>query len=334
MANTDRFYTLKDVATKVLPCLCMLTVDPEKDVRDEAFKTIKMFTQKLEKVSESPELALEMEKDVSSCSLDLKNETSWTSWAMTSLSAKMTGYKNKSQQPSVALNMQPLGQTPSLTSNSSSTNQQGEKKAQGADETKNEIAAGKKSNETGNVSNLTRTEFTPTINNNNSSSNGSGWMEDNEWKDLEDDDEMEPIEPIDNNKPKPSLSTSFSATSKANNSLKDNNDWSNNDWSNSFDDDKNSNQFSYENFTSESSDLNSTNRTGGTKLQSKIGSASNISTQLPPSSSYNWNNSNANVTASPFLNDPIKNEEDLFSSLVKDINISNKVAFFETIIKT
>ena len=51
LANTDRFYTLRDVATKVLPSLCMACVDPEKDVRDEAFKTIKFFMQKLEKVS-------------------------------------------------------------------------------------------------------------------------------------------------------------------------------------------------------------------------------------------------------------------------------------------
>ena len=108
-ANTDRFYTLRDIASKVLPSLCMLTIDPEKDVRDEAFKTIKLYSQKLEKVSENPELALEMEKEVSSCTLDLKNETSWTSWAMGSLSAKVTGYKSKGQQPSVALNTQPLG---------------------------------------------------------------------------------------------------------------------------------------------------------------------------------------------------------------------------------
>lgn len=108
MANTDRFYTLKDIATRVLPCLCSLTIDPEKDVREEAFRTIKLFMLKLEKVSESPEVALEMEKDVQACNLDVKNETSWTSWAMTSLSAKMTAYKGKNVQPSIALSTQPL----------------------------------------------------------------------------------------------------------------------------------------------------------------------------------------------------------------------------------
>lgn len=108
MANTDRFYTLKDIATRVLPCLCALTIDPEKDVREEAFRTIKLFMMKLEKVSEVPECALEMEKDVQACNLDVKNETSWTSWAMTSLSAKMSAYKGKNVQPSIALSTQPL----------------------------------------------------------------------------------------------------------------------------------------------------------------------------------------------------------------------------------
>lgn len=69
---------------------------------------------KLEKVSESPEQALEMEKDVQACNLDVKNETSWTSWAMTSLSAKMASYKGKNVQASIALNTQPLN-TPSAT---------------------------------------------------------------------------------------------------------------------------------------------------------------------------------------------------------------------------
>lgn len=60
LANTEKFYTLKDVATKVMPSLCIACVDPDKDVRDEAFKTLKMFVAKLEKVSANPELAIEM----------------------------------------------------------------------------------------------------------------------------------------------------------------------------------------------------------------------------------------------------------------------------------
>jgi SCY1-like protein 1 len=59
-ANTDRYYTLRDIASKVLPCLCLATVDPDKDVREEAFKTMKLFIAKLEKVSENPDIAVEL----------------------------------------------------------------------------------------------------------------------------------------------------------------------------------------------------------------------------------------------------------------------------------
>ena len=60
LANTDRFYTLRDIASKVMPCLCLACIDPDKDVRDEVFKTLKVFLAKFEKVSESPDLAIEM----------------------------------------------------------------------------------------------------------------------------------------------------------------------------------------------------------------------------------------------------------------------------------
>lgn len=44
------------MATKILPNLLPLTVDPDKSVRDSAFKTIKGFMTKLERVSEDPSL--------------------------------------------------------------------------------------------------------------------------------------------------------------------------------------------------------------------------------------------------------------------------------------
>lgn len=47
---------LTEIANRVLPALCSLTVDPEKSVRDPAFKTIRGFLGKLEKVSEDPSL--------------------------------------------------------------------------------------------------------------------------------------------------------------------------------------------------------------------------------------------------------------------------------------
>ena len=296
MANTDRFYTLRDVATKVLPSLCTACVDPEKDVRDEAFKTIKFFMQKLEKVSEHPEQALEMEKDVTSCALELKNETSWTSWAMTGLSAKMTGYKNKNQQPSVALNTQPLGPPPSLVVNTSSSSTTDKASPKGQSSTVNTSSTSSKSPKTqeASVSSKNTTENTNKIQN-----TATGWnLDEDEWKDLDDDgDQMEPLE----------MNNSMSYLNQASKnsevkSTSNNNDWSS--WTNSFEDDKNT-QFA----------------SSGDMGKPKSKANSNSQSQLPLASSYNWStNQNA------FSVDPAKSEEDMFSSLVKDINISNKKA--------
>jgi len=243
LANTDRFYTLKDVAGKVLPSLSLACIDPEKDVRDEAFKTIKTFLQKLEKVSESPELALDMEKDVSACNLDVKNETSWTSWAMTSLSAKMSGYKNKNQQPSVALNTQPLGPPPSLNVSAGSATGTGSEKPSPKQQPSQSQTNRKPEQDT------SRTNQTG--GNKESSSNASaGWnLEESEWRDLEeDDDQMEPFEPLEttNSSFKPAVNKS-SGLLTTTSSKQSSNDFTS--WTNSFEDDKN---------------------------------------QLPPASSYNW----------------------------------------------
>lgn len=56
LAATQQYFLLTEIANRVLPALCSLTVDPEKSVRDPAFKTIRGFLGKLEKVSEDPSL--------------------------------------------------------------------------------------------------------------------------------------------------------------------------------------------------------------------------------------------------------------------------------------
>jgi SCY1-like protein 1 len=278
IANTDRYYTLKDVATKVLPSLCMLTVDPEKDVRDEAFKTIKQYVQKLEKVSEQPELALEMEKDVQSCALDVKNETSWTSWAVNSLSTKMSNYKNKAVQPSVALNTQPLGPPPGLDANKPANPTSADKKPESVPAN----AANKKDSQSPQQKQLQQRENSSNfalsfgeIKNETSAAGGGGggWGfddNDDEWKDLDDGDQMEPLEPF--------QSSTFQASSKNSksntNMSSGNSDWSS-DWKNSFEEIDNKGK----------------------------------------------NQSGANL----YSLDSIKNEEDLFSSLVKDVSISKVI---------
>lgn len=60
MAATQNFYHMQEIASRLLPPLCSLTMDPEKMVRDQAFKAIQGFVSKLEKLSENPDLLEEM----------------------------------------------------------------------------------------------------------------------------------------------------------------------------------------------------------------------------------------------------------------------------------
>ena len=60
--NVSRYFLLSEVANRILPALCPLTADPEKSVRDPAFKTIRGFLGKLERVSEDPTLRESMGK--------------------------------------------------------------------------------------------------------------------------------------------------------------------------------------------------------------------------------------------------------------------------------
>ncbi|XP_036619196.1 N-terminal kinase-like protein isoform X3 [Trichosurus vulpecula] len=88
-AATHNLYSMNDCAVKILPVLCTLTVDPEKTVRDQAFKAIRSFLAKLESVSEDPGQLEEMEKDVHRASSPRPGATaaSWAGWAVTGVSS-------------------------------------------------------------------------------------------------------------------------------------------------------------------------------------------------------------------------------------------------------
>ncbi|XP_074087181.1 N-terminal kinase-like protein [Macrotis lagotis] len=88
-AATHNLYSMSDCALKILPVLCTLTVDPEKTVRDQAFKAIRSFLTKLESVSEDPAQLEEMEKDVHRASSPRPGATaaSWAGWAVTGVSS-------------------------------------------------------------------------------------------------------------------------------------------------------------------------------------------------------------------------------------------------------
>ncbi|XP_072929974.1 N-terminal kinase-like protein [Epargyreus clarus] len=89
LAATQQYFLLAEVANRVLPALCPLTNDPEKQVRDAAFRTIRGFLGKLEKVSEDPSLKEGMEADVHTATPSLSNAAAtWAGWAVTAVTAK------------------------------------------------------------------------------------------------------------------------------------------------------------------------------------------------------------------------------------------------------
>nr|CAD7261275.1 unnamed protein product [Timema shepardi] len=95
LAATQQYFLLSEVATRILPALCQLTIDPEKGVRDSVFRTIKGFLGKLEKVSEDPSLRESMEADVNTATPSLSNAAAtWAGWAVTAVTAKF--YRSQS----------------------------------------------------------------------------------------------------------------------------------------------------------------------------------------------------------------------------------------------
>uniref|UniRef100_A0A3Q1GC18 N-terminal kinase-like protein n=1 Tax=Acanthochromis polyacanthus TaxID=80966 RepID=A0A3Q1GC18_9TELE len=86
-AATHNYYSLTEIAARILPTLCAITVDPDKSVRDQTFKAIKSFLSKLETVSEDPTKLTELEKDVGSCGQPAGASSSWAGWAVTGMSS-------------------------------------------------------------------------------------------------------------------------------------------------------------------------------------------------------------------------------------------------------
>lgn len=67
MAATQAFFSTGDLSARILPGLCVATIDKEKAVRDQVFKVIKLFLARLEKISEDPVAAAEQEKMEGDC---------------------------------------------------------------------------------------------------------------------------------------------------------------------------------------------------------------------------------------------------------------------------
>ncbi|XP_075694841.1 N-terminal kinase-like protein isoform X2 [Rhinoderma darwinii] len=86
-AATHNFYSMSDCAGKILPGLCGVTMDTEKSVRDQAFKAIRSFLDKLEALSEDPTQLSELEKDVHAASTSPGVVGGWAGWAVTGVSS-------------------------------------------------------------------------------------------------------------------------------------------------------------------------------------------------------------------------------------------------------
>ncbi|XP_042594720.1 LOW QUALITY PROTEIN: N-terminal kinase-like protein [Cyprinus carpio] len=89
-AATHQYYCVVESASRILPTLCTLTVDPDKNVRDQAFKAIKSFLSKLETVSEDPSKLAEIEKDVTALAQtggSARWPQTWAGWAVTGVSS-------------------------------------------------------------------------------------------------------------------------------------------------------------------------------------------------------------------------------------------------------
>ena len=62
IVTTQAFFSVGDISTRILPALCVVTVDKEKIVRDQVFRAIRLLLTRLEKISEDPQAAAEQEK--------------------------------------------------------------------------------------------------------------------------------------------------------------------------------------------------------------------------------------------------------------------------------
>ncbi|XP_017890695.1 N-terminal kinase-like protein [Ceratina calcarata] len=95
LAATQQYFLLQEVANRILPALCPLTTDVDKEVRDNAFRIIRGFLSKLERVSEDPGLRESMEADVNTATPSLSNAAAtWAGWAVTAVTAKF--YRSQS----------------------------------------------------------------------------------------------------------------------------------------------------------------------------------------------------------------------------------------------
>lgn len=112
IAASHHLFTLADSAHRLLPALSPLAMDPDKSVRDQAFRAMKCFLGKLEKASEDPDSIAEMEKDVNVGGITKSSSAaaSWAGWAVSGMSNLTTKLyqKKKERTPSKKTEAKPI----------------------------------------------------------------------------------------------------------------------------------------------------------------------------------------------------------------------------------
>eukprot|EP00112_Aurelia_sp_Birch-Aquarium-sp1_P017328 Seg4000.2 transcript_id=Seg4000.2/GoldUCD/mRNA.D3Y31 product="N-terminal kinase-like protein" protein_id=Seg4000.2/GoldUCD/D3Y31 len=95
LAATQDFYSLQDIACKILPALCSATIDNEKSVRDNTFKAIKTFMSKVEDASSNPESRLNSKGNEGA---QEAGSSTWTGWAVSSLTSRIYGQQEAKEK--------------------------------------------------------------------------------------------------------------------------------------------------------------------------------------------------------------------------------------------
>ncbi|XP_062503828.1 N-terminal kinase-like protein isoform X2 [Corticium candelabrum] len=83
--TTRDYYKPNDVANRLLPAICLLTLDPNRDVRVKTFQAMELFLERLKLLSENPEAAVIQ----GSQSSVVGAASSWAGWAYSSLTSKL-----------------------------------------------------------------------------------------------------------------------------------------------------------------------------------------------------------------------------------------------------
>lgn len=136
LSATQNFFTLQDCTSKIMPVLCTILMDPEKQVRDHVFTSLKSLIAKMEKFSEDPTLIKEMgmfrqslwdyalpnnilhfsESEINQSGSNVSAKlTSGLSWAVSSIAAKLTRTRDETQDSATSSNSNKIGNLPATS---------------------------------------------------------------------------------------------------------------------------------------------------------------------------------------------------------------------------